>query len=223
MSNDGARHPRDGQGRILPAASWPPERAAPGDLELVRRFCNSVNRENGADRFATARGFDAWLLIEGLPATRPNRDALAKIVAFREALQMITVANQQKRRPAHAWAELADVVSRSRSTSAPATGSISSRCRRRGPWRSSATSRSSASAPTPRGRCGDSSRARTASGRSMTPQRIKAAGGARPTRAVGDTTPAPTDNEGTAEATVGPPATLRRAADQAVVAHRGGA
>ena len=111
MSSEGARHPRDEQGRILPAADWPPGRAAPGDLELVRRFCNSLNRENGADRFAAADGFDAWLLSEGLPATRPNRDALAKIVAFREALHTITVANQQKRPPAHAWAELADVVS----------------------------------------------------------------------------------------------------------------
>jgi predicted RNA-binding Zn ribbon-like protein len=111
MSTDGVRHPRDEQGRILPAAGWPPERAAPGDLELVRRFCNSINRENGADRFATARRFDAWLLSEGLPATRPNRDELARIVAFREALHTITVANQQKRQPAQAWAELADVVS----------------------------------------------------------------------------------------------------------------
>jgi predicted RNA-binding Zn ribbon-like protein len=108
---DAVPHPLDEQGRVLPAASWPRERAAPGDLELVRRFSNSVNRENGADRFATARGFDAWLLSEGFPATRPNRDALAKILAFREALHAITVANQQKRRPAQAWAELADVVS----------------------------------------------------------------------------------------------------------------
>jgi predicted RNA-binding Zn ribbon-like protein len=111
MSTDGARHPRDAHGRILPAANWRPERAAPGELELLRRFCNSVNRENGADRFATARGFDAWLLSEGLPATRPNRDALAGVVAFRDALHTLTVANQQKRPPADAWADLADVVS----------------------------------------------------------------------------------------------------------------
>ena len=82
-----------------------------GKLELIRRFCNSVNRENGADRFATAHGFDAWLLSEGLAATRPNREALAKIVAFREALHTITIANQQKRRPARAWAEISEVVS----------------------------------------------------------------------------------------------------------------
>jgi hypothetical protein len=51
-------HPRDEFGRVLPDASWPPDRQAPGDIEFLRRFCNSINRENGAERFAT-RGSSA--------------------------------------------------------------------------------------------------------------------------------------------------------------------
>jgi hypothetical protein len=34
--------------RFLPDPSWPTVRAAPGDLELACRFCNSLHRENGA-------------------------------------------------------------------------------------------------------------------------------------------------------------------------------
>jgi predicted RNA-binding Zn ribbon-like protein len=105
-----AAHSVDEQGRVLPDAGWPVERAAPGDLELVRRFCNSINRENGADRFARPDGFDRWLLSEGRPATQPNAIDLARVVAFREALHAITTANHQQRLPSDAWAALADVL-----------------------------------------------------------------------------------------------------------------
>ena len=97
----------DPKGRRLPEASWPPERAAAGDLELVRRFCNTINRENGADRFATPGGFDEWLLGEGRTPTRPSRHDLGRIVAFREALHAITRANQDRR---VTYSELADVT-----------------------------------------------------------------------------------------------------------------
>ena len=104
-------HPVDAQGRILPNASWPPDRAAPGDdLELVRRFCNSFVRENGADRFATAGGFDRWLRSEGRTATKPSAADLARIVAFREALHRITVANSQHESTVGTWAALADLI-----------------------------------------------------------------------------------------------------------------
>src|SRR5262245_45321886 len=83
----------DPSGRRLPEASWPPERRAPGDLELVRRFCNTINRENGADRFATAVGFDQWLRGEGRRRIRPSRGDLARVVGFRESLHAITCAN----------------------------------------------------------------------------------------------------------------------------------
>jgi predicted RNA-binding Zn ribbon-like protein len=103
-------HPVDGQGRILPSPGWPADRAAPGDLELVRRFCNSCVRENGADRFATAAGFDQWLRRERRTATKPNAADLARIVAFREAVHAITTANSQHEPLAGAWAKLADLI-----------------------------------------------------------------------------------------------------------------
>jgi predicted RNA-binding Zn ribbon-like protein len=100
----------DPNGRRLPMANWPPERAAPGDLELVRRFCNTINRENGADRFTTADGFDQWLRDERRRPTRPNRRDLARIVAFREAVHAITRANRRPRGPHAELADLADTV-----------------------------------------------------------------------------------------------------------------
>jgi predicted RNA-binding Zn ribbon-like protein len=103
-------HPVDVQGRLLPNPSWPADRAAPHDLELVRRFCNSFVRENGADRFATAKGFDHWLRSEGRRATKPSAADLARIAAFRDALHAITVANTQHKSAVSAWAALADLI-----------------------------------------------------------------------------------------------------------------
>jgi predicted RNA-binding Zn ribbon-like protein len=100
----------DAQGRRLPQPSWPPERAAPGDLELLRHFCNTTNRENGADRFATAAEFDEWLRAEGRPPLRPNRHDLARIVEFREALHAMTRANHDGHIPSDMWADLANAV-----------------------------------------------------------------------------------------------------------------
>ncbi len=103
-------HPVDAEGRILPNAGWPAGRAAPGELELVRRFCNSFVRENGADRFATSAGFDRWLRSEGRRATEPSAADLARILAFREALHEITVANSAHEAVAGAWTDLADLI-----------------------------------------------------------------------------------------------------------------
>ncbi|MGI5131254.1 CGNR zinc finger domain-containing protein [Pseudonocardia sp. CA-107938] len=74
-------HPRDSRGRILPDPSWPADRTAPDGLELVRRFCNTTNRENGADRFAEPDGFSGWL-----PAGPVSATDRARLVAFRAYL-----------------------------------------------------------------------------------------------------------------------------------------
>jgi predicted RNA-binding Zn ribbon-like protein len=100
----------DPHGRRLPESRWPPERAAPGDLEILRRFCNTVNRENGADRFTTAAGFDLWLRAEGRRPVQPNRRDLDRIVAFRDALHAITRAHNDGPIPPGAWGELAGAV-----------------------------------------------------------------------------------------------------------------
>jgi hypothetical protein len=76
----------------------------------VRRFCNSFVRESGADRFATAKGFDHWLRSDGRRATKPSAAELARIVAFRDALHTITVANTPHKPTVKAWAGLADLI-----------------------------------------------------------------------------------------------------------------
>jgi predicted RNA-binding Zn ribbon-like protein len=86
-------HPRDDRGRILPEPSWPAERSAPDGLELVRRLCNTTNRENGADRFARADGLAAWLAGEHLPAVPATPADLDRIVAFREHVHSFAVAH----------------------------------------------------------------------------------------------------------------------------------
>lgn len=78
--------PLDRLGRVLPPPSWPPERNAPDDLELLRRFCNTVNRENGADRLDYAEDLDAWLLTEHEKPVSATRSELQKLRTFRERL-----------------------------------------------------------------------------------------------------------------------------------------
>lgn len=84
-------HPVDAQGRILPHSSWPPERQAVGELEFVRRFCNSVNRENGAERFSDAARLDAWLRAEGAAPVAASAAELGRIVGVRDAIRTVVV------------------------------------------------------------------------------------------------------------------------------------
>ena len=86
-------HPRDELGRVLPHAWWPADRQAPGELELVRRFCNSINRENGAERFGTWAALDRWLASEGQVPVHASRADLARMIALRESLHHLVVAN----------------------------------------------------------------------------------------------------------------------------------
>ena len=51
-------------GLSLPRASWPVGKEAPGSLELVRRFLNSQNIENGADGWRDTVDVRQWLLGE---------------------------------------------------------------------------------------------------------------------------------------------------------------
>lgn len=104
-------HSVDAVGRFLPDPRWPLDRAAPGELELVRRFCNTLNRENGADRFATAGGLDGWLASEALPEVRPSRPDLQRIRTVREALHDLTVANREQRPAPDAWRRIASALS----------------------------------------------------------------------------------------------------------------
>jgi predicted RNA-binding Zn ribbon-like protein len=111
MSGDRpARHPCDDMGRVLPHAGWPSGREAPGELEFVRRFCNSINRENGAERFATSVAVDRWLTGEGRTAVHASRAGLASLLALREALHRLVVANATGVDDPGAWDALEAVV-----------------------------------------------------------------------------------------------------------------
>jgi hypothetical protein len=63
--------------------------AAPGELEAVRAFVNTLDIEQGTDDFGTAAGFGGWLSGQGLLATPGGVSAadLASAVALREALR----------------------------------------------------------------------------------------------------------------------------------------
>src|SRR4051812_2663137 len=62
--------------------------AAPGDLELVRRFVNTRDLELGTENLATPGALDAFLGTTGATAAD-----LERAIAFREALRALLLAN----------------------------------------------------------------------------------------------------------------------------------
>lgn len=62
--------------------------AAPGELELLRRFVNTKDIEAGTDELATLEGAVAWLRSIGVRDVRTPRSAdLDELVRLREALR----------------------------------------------------------------------------------------------------------------------------------------
>jgi predicted RNA-binding Zn ribbon-like protein len=60
--------------------------AAPGELDLVRRFVNTLDIESGADAFASPSEAAAWLRLEGW-RVRVVGTQLPELVGLREALR----------------------------------------------------------------------------------------------------------------------------------------
>jgi predicted RNA-binding Zn ribbon-like protein len=79
-------HPVDSTGLVLPDGSWPDARGVAGPLECVRRFCNTVNRENGADAWRSTSELDAWLAGEGYRARRSRAVDLRRAKVVRDAI-----------------------------------------------------------------------------------------------------------------------------------------
>jgi hypothetical protein len=80
-------HPVDSTGLVLPEPSWPDSVGSAGILEPLRRFCNTTNRENGADAWRTPRQLADWMGREGYGRSGfGDRTALARLVALRDAL-----------------------------------------------------------------------------------------------------------------------------------------
>lgn len=85
----------------LPPEDFPPGREAPGDLEALRRFVNTVNLESGADRLDGPVDLDAWLrahrLLPAHAATGPHpatsRAEWQRAVDLREALRAMAECN----------------------------------------------------------------------------------------------------------------------------------
>jgi predicted RNA-binding Zn ribbon-like protein len=79
--------------------------AAPGALELVRRFVNTLNLPDGPDELDTLDKARSWCLSYGLA---PVRDSvhLGLLHDFRETLRDLLFANNGEGDAATAWREL---------------------------------------------------------------------------------------------------------------------
>ena len=81
-----AQHPLDSSGVPLPDGSWPDLPGSGGQLDLVRRFCNSINRELGGEAWHDVDELDGWLRREGYDVGRLTRRDLDELLALRHGL-----------------------------------------------------------------------------------------------------------------------------------------
>ncbi|HZZ00212.1 MAG TPA: CGNR zinc finger domain-containing protein [Candidatus Baltobacteraceae bacterium] len=78
---------------------------APGRLDLVRRFVNTLSLPDGPDRLSTPEAASAWCRDAGLPPVA-NQEDCDRLRAFREALRDALFANNGEFDAAQAWKEL---------------------------------------------------------------------------------------------------------------------
>jgi predicted RNA-binding Zn ribbon-like protein len=81
-----AGHPRDSLGLPLPDGSWPDQPRTSGGLDVVRRFCNSINREHGGDAWRSVGELCEWLAHEGYPTPRETAGDLRRARSARDAI-----------------------------------------------------------------------------------------------------------------------------------------
>jgi len=78
-----------------PAPSPITKKPAPGELELVRNFVNSLDVETGEEKLSSPAAMDAWFgergLITGMPASSPAD--LRRAIELREALRAMLAFN----------------------------------------------------------------------------------------------------------------------------------
>jgi predicted RNA-binding Zn ribbon-like protein len=75
---------------------------APGGLELIRRFVNTVELPNGPDELDSLEKARAWCLSHGLAPAR-NEAHLQQLRAFRETLRDLLFANNGEADAPDAW------------------------------------------------------------------------------------------------------------------------
>jgi predicted RNA-binding Zn ribbon-like protein len=87
---------------------------APGQLELVRGFVNTRDLEQGTDELAESANAAGWLADRGLPTPGGSipDDDLERLVAVREALLAMLLANNAGEAPPQAALETLNEQSR---------------------------------------------------------------------------------------------------------------
>lgn len=74
--------------------STPPSpKGAPGELDLVRQFVNTLDIEDEEDVLATVEGLGTWLRGVGLPAGRLTAADVPRVHEVREAIRKLLLAN----------------------------------------------------------------------------------------------------------------------------------
>jgi predicted RNA-binding Zn ribbon-like protein len=86
---------------------------APGALELVRRFENTLELPDGPDRLDSVEKAADWCLSHGLPPIGDGAE-LQRLRAFREALRDVLFANNGEGEMRPAWEGLRPFVSSAR-------------------------------------------------------------------------------------------------------------
>lgn len=66
---------------------------APGELELVRAFVNTLDVEDGVEALAGPADLDAWARERGCPAPEAAAADLARVLELREALRSLLLAH----------------------------------------------------------------------------------------------------------------------------------
>jgi predicted RNA-binding Zn ribbon-like protein len=76
------------------AAAGAQEQPAPGRLEMVRRFVNTQDVEDGIEELGTPAAVRAWLREQGLPdAPRLDASQMERLIGLRETLRRLLLAN----------------------------------------------------------------------------------------------------------------------------------
>jgi predicted RNA-binding Zn ribbon-like protein len=88
---------------------------APGELELVREFVNTVDIEAGTEALSSPTALGEWLQDHGLGAVRATRQDLRLAVELREAMRAALLAHTDRQPvPAAASAALDGAACRAR-------------------------------------------------------------------------------------------------------------
>lgn len=106
----GHAHTTDHLGRALPDPSWPPNRRAPTELEPLRRFCNTINRESGADRLATSEDLDRWLEGEGRPQANASEEDFRRALVTRDAFRELAATDADRGQRSEATQHVAELL-----------------------------------------------------------------------------------------------------------------